>query len=59
VLVEGTNPRAPDQRMGRTRSNRLCFFPAQRPDGRAISPGDLVDIRIDTVRSFSLSGSPL
>jgi len=57
VLVEGTNPRDSDQVMGRTRTNRLTFFPARRPDGSAIVPGDLVDVRIETVRSFSLSGS--
>ena len=57
VLVEGVNPRDAAQLMGRTRTNRLTFFPAQRPDGSAITPGDLVDVRIDTVRSFSLSGS--
>ena len=57
VLAEGPNPRDPSQLMGRTRTNRLTFFAAQRPDGSAITPGDLVDVRIDTVRSFSLSGS--
>jgi tRNA-2-methylthio-N6-dimethylallyladenosine synthase len=55
--VEGGNPRDPEQVMGRTRTNRLTFFPARRPDGTAIVPGDLVEVRIDTVRSFSLSGS--
>jgi tRNA-2-methylthio-N6-dimethylallyladenosine synthase len=57
VLVEGLNPKDADQVMGRTRTNRLTFFPAWRADGRAIAPGDLVEVRIDTVRSFSLSGS--
>jgi hypothetical protein len=37
--------------MGRTRTNRLTFFPA---DGHG--PGDLVPVAIDTVRAFSLSG---
>ena len=57
VLVEGANPKDPDQVMGRTRTNRLTFFPARRADGSALAPGDLVDVRIETVRSFSLSGS--
>jgi tRNA-2-methylthio-N6-dimethylallyladenosine synthase len=56
VLVEGTNPKDPAQVMGRTRTNRLTFFPGQRPDGRAIVPGELVNVRIEEVRSFSLSG---
>ncbi|MEB3333470.1 MAG: MiaB/RimO family radical SAM methylthiotransferase, partial [Cyanobacteriota bacterium] len=56
VLVEGVNPRDPAQVMGRTRTNRLTFFPAS--DGRGVShqPGDLVRVRIDTVRAFSLGG---
>jgi len=57
ILVEGTNPRDPAQVMGRTRTNRLTFFPGQRPDGTAIHPGELVDVRIDEVRAFSLSGT--
>ena len=57
VLVEGGNPKDPDQVMGRTRTNRLTFFPACRADGSALATGDLVDVRIETVRSFSLSGS--
>jgi tRNA-2-methylthio-N6-dimethylallyladenosine synthase len=57
ILVEGTNPRNPAQVMGRTRTNRLTFFPGRRPDGTAIQPGELVDVRIDEVRAFSLSGT--
>ena len=57
VLVEGPNPRDAAQLMGRTRTNRLTFFPARRADGTPIVPGDLVDVRIDSVRSFSLSGT--
>jgi len=59
VLAEGINPKDPDQLMGRTRSNRLTFFAAKGPEGCSYSPGDLVDVRIDSVRSFSLSGTPL
>jgi tRNA-2-methylthio-N6-dimethylallyladenosine synthase len=59
ILVEGANPRDPQQAMGRTRTNRLTFFPAQRADGSWLRPGDLVSVQIDTVRAFSLSGSLL
>jgi len=57
VLAEGPNPRDPDQLMGRTRTNRLTFFPASGPRGERHRPGDLVTVRIDEVRAFSLSGS--
>ncbi len=56
ILVEGSNPKDPSQVMGRTRTNRLTFFPGQRPDGTAILPGELVNVRIEEVRAFSLSG---
>jgi tRNA-2-methylthio-N6-dimethylallyladenosine synthase len=56
VLVEGPNPRDPSQVMGRTRTNRLTFFPALDGQGGVHRPGDLVRVRIDTVRAFSLSG---
>ncbi len=59
VLVEGANPKDADQVMGRTRTNRLTFFPAARSDGRRWQPGDLVKVRIEAVRSFSLSGTPV
>jgi tRNA-2-methylthio-N6-dimethylallyladenosine synthase len=59
VLAEGINPKDPSQLMGRTRTNRLTFFSATGPDGHAYQAGDLVQVRIDAVRSFSLSGSPL
>ncbi|MBM5803434.1 MAG: TRAM domain-containing protein, partial [Cyanobacteria bacterium K_DeepCast_35m_m2_155] len=45
------------QVMGRTRTNRLTFFAAARPDGGSWQPGDLVDVRIEQVRAFSLSGT--
>jgi tRNA-2-methylthio-N6-dimethylallyladenosine synthase len=59
VLAEGINPKDPEQLMGRTRTNRLTFFSATSPDGHHYQPGDLVSVRIDAVRSFSLSGTPL
>lgn len=51
VLAEGINPKDPSQLMGRTRTNRLTFFPAGEH-----RIGDLVPVRIEEVRSFSLSG---
>ena len=59
VLVEGANPRDPAQVMGRTRTNRLTFFPASDGRGGLHQRGDLVRVRIDTVRPFSLGGQPL
>ena len=56
VLVEGSNPKKPEQVVGRTRTNRPTFFPGQRPDGTAIHPGELVTVQIEAVRPFSLSG---
>ncbi|MDA0215710.1 MAG: tRNA (N6-isopentenyl adenosine(37)-C2)-methylthiotransferase MiaB [Cyanobacteria bacterium] len=56
VLVEGRNPKKPEQVVGRTRTNRPTFFPGQRPDGTAIHAGELVTVQIEAVRPFSLSG---
>jgi len=52
VLAEGINPKDNTQLMGRTRTNRLTFFPAAHH-----SVGDTVPVRIEQVRAFSLSGS--
>ena len=57
ILVEGTNPKDATQVMGRTRTNRLTFFPGQRLDGGHWQPGDLAMVRIAEVRAFSLTGS--
>ncbi len=59
VLVEGVNPKNSDQLMGRTRTNRLTFFPKEGPKGIKYIAGDLVKLTINKVRSFSLSGIPL
>ncbi|MAX89083.1 MAG: tRNA (N6-isopentenyl adenosine(37)-C2)-methylthiotransferase MiaB [Synechococcus sp. SAT82] len=59
VLAEGINAKDPHQLMGRTRTNRLTFFNAEDRDGHLYRPGDLVKVRIDVVRSFSLTGTPL
>ena len=52
VLAEGINPKDNTQLMGRTRTNRLTFFPAAHHN-----IGDTVPVRIEQVRAFSLSGS--
>ncbi len=59
ILVEGANPKDPQQVMGRTRTNRLTFFPAAKADGGVWGVGDLVSVRIEEVRAFSLSGTAL
>ncbi len=59
VLAEGINPKDQTQLMGRTRTNRLTFFPSKGPEGYIYKPGDLVNIRIKEIRSFSLSGIPI
>ena len=59
VLAEGINPKDPSQLMGRTRTNRLTFFSAEYPNGITHRAGDLVDVRIDQVRPFSLTGTPV
>jgi len=56
VLVEGVNPKDPAQVMGRTRTNRLTFFAAADGRGGDFRRGDLVKVRIEEVRAFSLSG---
>jgi tRNA-2-methylthio-N6-dimethylallyladenosine synthase len=52
VLVEDQNTKDPTQVMGRTRGNRLTFFPGQID----ILRGQVVNVRITVVRPFSLTG---
>ncbi|MBJ7898978.1 MAG: tRNA (N6-isopentenyl adenosine(37)-C2)-methylthiotransferase MiaB [Cyanobacteria bacterium RI_101] len=54
VLVEEENPKDPGQVMGRTRGNRLTFFPGQIASLR----GRVVPVQITEVRAFSLTGIP-
>jgi tRNA-2-methylthio-N6-dimethylallyladenosine synthase len=53
VLVEAQNTKDPTQVMGRTRSNRLTFFPGDI----ATMQGKLINVKITEVRAFSLTGS--
>jgi tRNA-2-methylthio-N6-dimethylallyladenosine synthase len=55
VLVEDTNPKDVTQVMGRTRGNRLTFFPGNLEDLR----GKFVQVKITEVRPFSLTGEVL
>jgi tRNA-2-methylthio-N6-dimethylallyladenosine synthase len=53
VLVEGPNPRDPSQAMGRTRHNKLCFFPGNGAELKA----KLVNVKVEAIRAYTLSGS--
>jgi len=55
ILVEDENPKDPGQVMGRTRTNRLTFFPGEIPQLK----GSLIQVKITEVRAFSLTGLPL
>jgi len=55
VLVEATNPKNPAQVMGRTRGNRLTFFPGNLQTMK----GQFVQVRITEARPFSLTGEVL
>jgi tRNA-2-methylthio-N6-dimethylallyladenosine synthase len=52
VLVEGVNPKDAAMAYGRSRHNKLVFFPG---DGAALA-GSLAWVRVDTVRAYSLFG---
>ncbi len=56
VLAENINPKDKQQLMGRTRTNRLTFFPKVDNQGNSYKPGDLVKVRVKDIRAFSLSG---
>jgi tRNA-2-methylthio-N6-dimethylallyladenosine synthase len=53
VLVEDQNPKDPTQVMGRTRGNRLTFFPGKIEE----LTGQSVKVKISEVRAFSLTGN--
>nr|AUG32235.1 hypothetical protein PLO_233 [Paulinella longichromatophora] len=57
ILIEGINPKNPNQLMGRTRSNRLTFCPQIDPKGNQYNAGDLLMVHINEVRAFSLSAT--
>ncbi|MEX0269947.1 tRNA (N6-isopentenyl adenosine(37)-C2)-methylthiotransferase MiaB [Leptolyngbyaceae cyanobacterium UHCC 1019] len=55
ILVEEQNEKNPTQVMGRTRGNRLTFFPGEIQAFK----GKLVKVQITDVRAFSLTGEVL
>ena len=55
VLVEDQNSKDPTQVMGRTRGNRLTFFPGDINELK----GQVVQVKITEVRAFSLTGQPV
>ena len=57
ILIENINSKDTSQLMGRTRTNRLTFFPRSRINGKSHHPGDIVNVKIDEIRPFSLTGS--
>ena len=59
ILAEKYNPKDPCQLMGRTRTNRLTFFPKQLVKNKTFNPGDLVKVMIKEIRPFSLTGIPI
>ena len=57
ILIENINSKDNSQLMGRTRTNRLTFFPRYRGNGKSYHPGDMVNVKIKEIRPFSLTGS--
>ena len=57
ILIENINSKNNSQLMGRTRTNRLTFFPRTSIDGKFLKPGEIVNIKISEIRPFSLTGS--
>tara|TARA_Y100001968_G_C19215160_1_gene646800 strand:- start:425 stop:874 length:450 start_codon:yes stop_codon:yes gene_type:complete len=56
ILVENINSKSNSQLMGRTRTNRLTFFHNSPSNSKLYKPGDLVNIKINEIRPFSLTG---
>ena len=56
VLIESINPKNNEQMMGRTRTNRLVFFPCITLNSNPYKPGDLIKVKIQEIRPFSLRG---
>ncbi len=55
ILVEGQNTKDPTQVMGRTRGNRLTFFPGNIAELK----GKTVKVKITEIRAFSLTGEAI
>ncbi len=59
ILVESINSKDSSQLLGRTRTNRLTFFPKSSINRESPQPGEIVNIKINEIRPFSLTGSLL
>ncbi len=57
VLVEEPADRTPGAWFGKTRQNKTAVFPS--PAGRTLSPGDLVQVKIESARVACLYGVPV
>ena len=57
ILIENINSKNNSQLMGRTRTNRLTFFPRSSSNIKSHRPGEIVTIKINKIRPFSLTGS--
>ncbi|MDJ0596017.1 MAG: tRNA (N6-isopentenyl adenosine(37)-C2)-methylthiotransferase MiaB [Pleurocapsa sp. MO_226.B13] len=55
ILVEAQNSKDPNQVMGRTRGNRLTFFPGKIEDLK----GKTIKVKITEIRSFSVTGEAI
>ena len=59
ILIENINPKNSFQLMGRTRTNRLTFFPRSLKNGAYNKPGELINVKISDIRPFSLTAESL
>ena len=59
ILIENINPKDSLQLMGRTRTNRLTFFPRASGNGVLHQPGELIKVKISDIRPFSLTAALL
>ncbi len=59
ILVESINSKDNSQLLGRTRTNRLTFFPTSSSNRKPPQPGEIVNIKINEIRPFSLTGNLL
>ena len=59
AFIEIINPKDSFQLMGRTRTNRLTFFPKPSKDQDYNKPGELIKVKISDIRPFSLTAELL
>ena len=59
ILIENINPKDSFQLMGRTRTNRLTFFPRSLENGVRNKLGELIKVKITDVSPFSLTAKLL